>query len=724
VIEVVVTPWGAGMLESGCLGGTASPLRWISFLAALLSGGAFSQLNAQQPLKFEVDQSHWAARTGAPLPLRLKVTCSSLDIIEGDLEIRIQDNFGGAIASIQIPDLVYSPGRQEVEYLLPIQSHMLTPPVKVDCYFRDRKGRTFVSNGLLIPPTRRSFVVPIVQDGQANGGGDDYAWLSLEARCPKHSVDASSTPMLTLMSRVTAEDLPRDPLKHTAHDIVVIEASGFCQMVGAQVQALEAWVRGGGSLFLQFGADELSTEQQGFVDRLVSSNPDQLSHEVEGTKLIPIVAGAKFSKIESGIGQVLLTTQRSWAAADDRDRNEAFGFLWRLRKEQFDSVRKDGRLTLSLAQQESKVLWNGYDYAQNQYQAYQNQLQLQLQNAGGVRVPNATSENDDLLRFWERTLLAPRSSRPNELIQSLMPRDVQTVPIWLLSSIILAYIAAIGFGDYIVLGKLKRRRWTWFTFPAMTLAVSLLSIGTAKGYLGSSQELNVVEFRDVAEDGLIARIQRFELHFRSSPEQHSTSLNEMVFTPVASQSVDARSNPNMSRQQPDDTQLIAIQGVPTQQALAFQQLFQWRPQLNQTMSFPRNHQAPLTLALPKPGVAWSSPEYMADLAAQTQKAFPHAIFQEIFLEQGATGLSNALIQRQEPESIGCYQLAATCQRQNSASPNSPLGVFSLFNQISPSADVCLADMVIATPEHAVLCVAEREPTGELVIYRWRMRVTP
>ena len=114
------------------------------------------------------------------------------------------------------------------------------------------------------------------------------------------------------------------------------------------------------------------------------------------------------------------------------------------------------------------------------------------------------------------------------MIESLMPRDVQAVPIWLLSSIILAYIAAIGFGDYIVLGKLKRRRWTWFTFPAMTLAVSLLSIGTAKGYLGSSQQLNVVEFRDVAEDGLVTRIQRFELHFRSSPVQHSTSLNQMV----------------------------------------------------------------------------------------------------------------------------------------------------------------------------------------------------
>ena len=705
------------MRGRGHSAGSAFPLRCVLVLIALLCGGtaASSQEVARQPLEFEVDQGGWALRTGAPMPLRLKVICSSAGILEGDLEIQISDNYGGAIASIKVPDLIYSPGRQEVEYLLPIQSHALTPPLRVRCLFRVKQGAgVYVSDGLLIPPSRRSFVVPIVRAGEADEQADDFAWLTLESHCPQHSIDATFTPLLTQTHRIAAADLPRDPLKHMAHDIVVVEASGFTQMVAAQIQALEAWVRGGGSLFLQLGGADLSGEQQEFVDRLVAHNPHLLSDEVEGTQLTPIIAGRSSAMIESGFGHVLLTTQRSWAAATEADRREAFAFLWRLRSEQRDSVRQTGLLTLSLARQESQQGWDSYQLSQNQ---------VPMQPGIASQLAGTNSSDDEFLRYWQRALLSPRSDRPNLMIESLMPSDVQSVPIWLLSSIILVYIAAIGFGDYIVLGKLQRRRWTWFTFPAMTLAVSLLSIGTAKGYLGSSQQLNVVEFRDVAEDGMLTRIQRFELHFRSSPGQQITPLDQMVFTPVSQQHITQSGLSNGSFQPVGDPQLIVIEGVPTQQARAFQQIEQWRPQLNRIVSFPRDRQAPMRLTLPKLGVAWTSLEYKAELGAQIKAAFPNAIFQEMYLEKGGTGLLNTLTLGADRDVMTCDQLAATCQRPDAIAQKAPLGVFSLFDQISPSADICLADLVIAAPGHQVVCVAVREPTGELVIYRWRVRVT-
>ncbi len=65
-------------------------------------------------------------------------------------------------------------------------------------------------------------------------------------------------------------------------------------------------------------------------------------------------------------------------------------------------------------------------------------------------------------------------------------------------------------------GKIKKRRLTWFTFPIATLAITLLTIGTAKGYLGSSIEHNRVILRDVTEDGLICREQQFDLYFQGS----------------------------------------------------------------------------------------------------------------------------------------------------------------------------------------------------------------
>ena len=327
----------------------------------LLGGGvqAFSQDRSSAPIQFEVDQAAWALRAGAPVPLRLKVTCSSTGILEGDLEIQVSDSIGGTIAVVRIPDLVYSPGRQEVEYLLPIQSHPLQTSLGITCFFREKSGTLYTDTGLLIVPSRRSFVVPIVR-GAREESADDFAWLMLERWCPKHSNNSTFAPMLTITPRIQGADLPRDPLKHLAHDIVVVEAAGFTELVGAQVQAIEAWVKGGGSLFLQLGPEDLSTEQQAFLDRLVAKNPDVLDDVVEGTTLIPVIAGGVAAPIEYGFGQVWLTTERSWAEATETDRIAALGFLWRLRQEHRDSLKQSGELSLAPARSEPVTQWNQF----------------------------------------------------------------------------------------------------------------------------------------------------------------------------------------------------------------------------------------------------------------------------------------------------------------------------------------------------------------------------
>ena len=686
---------------------------YLPMLAAgwvLLGGGvqAFSQDRSSAPIQFEVDQAAWALRAGAPVPLRLKVTCSSTGILEGDLEIQVSDSIGGTIAVVRIPDLVYSPGRQEVEYLLPIQSHPLQTSLGITCFFREKSGTLYTDTGLLIVPSRRSFVVPIVR-GAREESADDFAWLMLERWCPKHSNNSTFAPMLTITPRIQGADLPRDPLKHLAHDIVVVEAAGFTELVGAQVQAIEAWVKGGGSLFLQLGPEDLSTEQQAFLDRLVAKNPNVLNDVVEGTTLIPVIAGGVAAPIEYGFGQVWLTTERSWAEATETDRIAALGFLWRLRQEHRDSLKQSGELSLAPARSEPVTQWNQY---------------ANYTGAGSILPgdPMYTFAKDEILTRWETILRDARSSRPGEMIEALMPRDVQAVPVWLLSSMILVYIAAIGFGDYIILGKIKRRRWTWFTFPAMTLLVSLLSIGTAKGYLGTSQELSAVEFRDVAEDGTICRVQRFELLFRSSSGRSVTNLDNAAFTPVARQAPQSQYARQYPPPEPQslDTHLVMVEGNPTAQATVTQQIEQWKPQLNRTLTFPRNQKAPLTLPTPGPGLKHSSPENAKQLESAIRESLPNSTSYLFFNQQG-------LVSRQSDfnatldglESTRQYQLMMSCQPPSPQSNQGSTGLFTLFHQISPSADTGLADMVIATPGHEVLCVPVREANGELVIYRWR-----
>ena len=688
------------------------PRLWACW--ALLSGWtlAYSQDRPRDPIQFVVDQSDWAMRGGAPVPLKLKITCSSPGIMEGDLEIQVSDTIGSIIAHIRIPDCVYSPGRMEVEYLLPIQSHSMQTALGITCLFREKNGGLYSSTGQLNLPSRRSFVVPIVRGADRAESGDDFAWLKLESWCPMHSTRTGFAPLLTLTPRIRGADLPRDALKHLPHDIVVVEAAGFAELVAPQLRALEDWVKGGGALFLQIGPEDLSTEQQAFLDRLTAKHPDVLDDVVEGTTLIPVITGGAGVPIEYGFGQVWLTTQRSWAAATETDRIAALGFLWRLRKEHRDALGQLGKLSLEPARMELGSGWDGYNH--NYDSGYSDEFIL--------GTPLSVYESDAVLTQWDQLLQNSRSSRPGEMIEALMPRDVQAVPVWLLSSMILVYIAAIGFGDYIVLGKIKRRRWTWFTFPAMTLLVSLLSIGTAKGYLGTSQELSAVEFRDVAEDGTISRVQRFELLFRSSSGRSITKLDNAAFTPVARQ---APMNPNQRQYRqntsdPTETQMVMIEGNPTALAVVTQQVEQWKPQLNRTVSFPRDQKSSLTLPTPGPGVKFSSPEFKQQLTARIREVLPDAESWLSFSPQGIVSvveLRNNIMYTDV--GVRIQQLMATCQVPVVPPHQSGTGLFTLFQQISPSADTGLADMVIATPGHEVLCVAVREASNVLVIYRWR-----
>ena len=78
----------------------------------------------------------------------------------------------------------------------------------------------------------------------------------------------------------------------------------------------------------------------------------------------------------------------------------------------------------------------------------------------------------------------------------------------------------------------------------------------------------------------------------------------------------------------------------------------------------------------------------------------------------------------QPESTRLLQLMLNCQPPGIQPNQGEPGAFTLFDQMSPSADTGLTDLVIATPRHEVLCVAVREANNELVIYRWRFPVPP
>jgi len=696
-----------------------SLLRTLYFVVCLVVTSSTAVWAQTGPIEFQVDESRSVYRTGAPLQLRVKVICSASGILNGDLEIQVNDGMGGIIASVRLPDLTYSAGRQEVDYLLPLQSHQVLNSIGFVFLFRETDPKTkkpsgpvHTSVGQLIPPRIRSFSSPIVRSAaESEKATDDYEWLAIESYLPKLADQSRNSPMVTMLPRLVADDLPRDPLKHLVHDVVVVESSGFAELAGAQVQALDAWVLGGGSLFLQLGED-LPTEQSEFVDRLLRRTPDLLGDEVEGTELIPVLKNGAVQTLDYGFGRVCLTTKRSWSRATPQDRQRAFVDLWRMRSEHRDSIAKTGLLSLELIRKKQNAEWQQYN-ANNRYQIQQLQ-QLQQMQSGFQQNAARDLELQLLLSSWELHLKAASSPRPSQMIAALLPQDVRAVPIWLLSTIVLGYILYIGFGEYIVLGKMKKRRLTWFTFPIATLAITLLTIGTAKGYLGSSVEHNRVIIRDVTEDGFVCREQTFDLYFRSSTDSVLIPLQNEAFTPVANQP--AGRSRGYQPPQSFESPTLLIDGYPTGKANSIQTIQQWKPQLNRSVRFPLEQKVPEAIARSQFGMR--NTRQSAQSVDQIREAVPEAVMYASM--KGAGFLSVDDISKD-----GQWILCQTLLSMSFEKPSNGVGLsglFTLFDKISPSADIGLFDLV-SGPDEEIRALAVRE-SDDLVIYRAKAATAP
>jgi len=118
------------------------------------------------------------------------------------------------------------------------------------------------------------------------------------------------------------------------------------------------------------------------------------------------------------------------------------------------------------------------------------------------------------------------------LIQILMPRDVQVVPLGMIAAILAAYVVTIGPIDYFLLGFLRLRRLTWILFPVVTIAFAGFTLWLSRWYLGTNDSRRAIEIYDVVQGGVAARHTRIELLFLSQQRELGTEVQNGVFSPI------------------------------------------------------------------------------------------------------------------------------------------------------------------------------------------------
>ena len=317
------------------------------------------------------------------------------------------------------------------------------------------------------------------------------------------------------------------------------------------------------------------------------------------------------------------------------------------------------------------------------------------------------------------------------LLKRLIPEEVEIVPLEYIAGILVLYVLAIGPGEYILLGLFRLRRFTWITFPLLTVGFTLFTVWLSNDYLSSSVERTHATVIDVGEDGSALRENRFELLYTASTHDVVTELDRGLFTPIDHTRFGAeQQNLQMQRMAargrvPDnfESQLIidppVLEGKPPGSHHAVQNVPQWTPQINRIFRI-----APSDEVIDKAltGFDWTRPWNLQRDASEIQRMAAVAFGPEA----KAIGFASGHVLFGDPTEFFPVALTTTETGQmlshdflTDISVRQPRNLFEVVSQIAPHGgsnfeDLTLLDVTDAT--QSLLLIVVPDPDG-LRIYR-------
>jgi hypothetical protein len=177
------------------------------------------------------------------------------------------------------------------------------------------------------------------------------------------------------------------------------------------------------------------------------------------------------------------------------------------------------------------------------------------------------------------------------VVKHLLPEGLKLIPLSLIALMLMAYVAVIGPLDYVVLGRLRLRRITWITFPAVTFGFTAFALLLSNNYMQTADHRARITFRDLVEGGVVVRENRLELLFPSTSRQITTQLGRGLFMPLRyedfGQDMMSMYGPYNYRARGDTRAAPPrVTGRMPAQCRADQLVPQWTPQLNRMLTIP------------------------------------------------------------------------------------------------------------------------------------------
>lgn len=502
-------------------------LRFLAALVLFVLASLAHVHAAPAPISAEVTPMTLRPRTTGPAYLDIKLHCQSRSPLQGTLEIQGWSSTD-LVCIQQISDLVLFAGTSNQRVMLP-------PPFRGRAVQEVRLRFTtsaatydlgrFLTMGELT--ARRQYVIALCCPALGFGEPQNFTWRALRPERVLPEERSRGGEVASAPVWLTPEDLP-PAIGLCAFDLLVLEGPALAALSEKQLADLATWVEAGGSLSL-VAVRDLKPEHRAFLQRLALPEDDASNGNVSILRRAGLGRVALLPVSPTGEDQLMSepwTTATYYLAHTDSANRSA-------------SVEAASR--------------RGYNFSSGWYYEY-----------------GAFNEIEQ------------------HLLQAL-PRSARVIPLPILGAILLVFILLVGPGEWFVLGRLRRRVWTWATFPAIAIGSTFLTVRVAEHYLGMDDQHSAMVVTDYTPQGRAVRENRFDLSFAGRNKDAVSDLRQVLAVPCHQRSATRSS---------EGLRPPLYQGrVPTRYTLR-QPIFQWTPYIQRTLSF-----TPATTA---PRLSWET----------------------------------------------------------------------------------------------------------------------
>jgi len=512
-------------------------------------------------LKARLTSVHVRKRSDAPMLVEVEFDHAGTRLLEGFLELTFSNAYGSAPAVVAGPDIALTNGVQTVRMMLPAMSSYAGPVAAQMRFIMRDKALELGTAQIMAPDSvTRSFVIAVVEAMERADPDPEIQAvaqaLRLEHFDPETHPPNTERPVVTSSVFLPPDDAPVAPLAFCQYDMVLLAGDAFAAVRERSLQALERWVLAGGSVCV-LPEEGLRDYHMRFLNALAGS--DVFETDASG-RITTADSGARVYHAGLGRAAILLRRPDPEKDFDAPEWRSVVAFLWKVRAgKQLETILSTGKWSAAL---------------QEEYEGLEGYYDLTYRQGSSAPVP--------ALPFSTRPV---RLTSVQGLVQSLMPTTIRVAPISLMCAILIGFVALVGPGDYIVLGRLKRHKYTWALLPVVCILFTVLFVMISRYYMGAKDYRQHVDVVDIGPGGVVYRANRFEMIFSAGEQTVATQLDQAIFAD-AGVGMDARFGAMRRASADADSRMVYTGRFPTTCEVR-QLVRQWTPQINRLFSISR-----------------------------------------------------------------------------------------------------------------------------------------